>query len=310
MRYKKEIKSMGMAVTLGRTMRGLLCMAVLVLGMPLFSACTDDEPSSNSIFGGMTIERDAFDEWLLQNYTYPYNVDFKYKYEDLESDMHYSLVPADSAKSAKLAKIIKYLWFDAYNEVVGTDFLKANAPRQIVLIGSAAYDNTSSIVLGTAEGGLKVTLYMVNNLDDATLADYETLTNYYFHTMHHEFTHILNQKIPYDRAFDKISPNYVSGDWYLYEDDYANEQGFVSAYGMSEPFEDFAEMMSLYVTKTAEDWDGLLDAAGDGAAAIRTKMAFVKEYMLSSWGLDLDDLRAAVLHRAQELANLDLTQLN
>ena len=70
------------------------------------------------------------------------------------------------------AIIVKYLWFDAYNEVAGQDFIKTNVPRVITLIGSPAYENTGTMVLGTAEGGYKVTLYMVNNLDDATLKDY------------------------------------------------------------------------------------------------------------------------------------------
>ena len=65
------------------------------------------------------------------------------------------------------------------------------------MIGSAAYNSgDGTMVLGTAEGGLVITLYMVNRLTDATLRDYATLNEYYFHTMHHEFTHILNQKIP------------------------------------------------------------------------------------------------------------------
>lgn len=34
--------------------------------------------------------------------------------EDIESDYTYTLTPADSAKSAKLAIIIKYLWLDSY----------------------------------------------------------------------------------------------------------------------------------------------------------------------------------------------------
>ena len=32
------------------------------------------------------------------------------------------------------------------------------SPRVMQLVGSAAYDSQSSIVMGTAEGGLKVTL--------------------------------------------------------------------------------------------------------------------------------------------------------
>ena len=41
------------------------------------------------------------------------------------------------------------------------------------------------------------------------------MTTYYFHTMHHEFTHILNQKKPYSTDFALITKSgYVSGDWF------------------------------------------------------------------------------------------------
>jgi len=99
--------------------------------------------------------------------------------EDIYSDMKYHLVPADSAKSAKLAIIAKYLWFDAYAECVGSNFVKENVPRVIHLIGSAAYNSgEGTMVLGTAEGGLVITLYMVNRLTDKTLKDYATMNEY------------------------------------------------------------------------------------------------------------------------------------
>ena len=60
-------------------------------------SCSDDDPSSDTIFPTTSPTRDAFDKWLLNNYTYPYNVDVKYKMEDIESDHKYTLVPADSA---------------------------------------------------------------------------------------------------------------------------------------------------------------------------------------------------------------------
>lgn len=43
--------------------------------------------------------------------------------------------------------------------------MKTYSPRVMQLVGSAAYDSQSSIVMGTAEGGLKVTLYNVNIID-------------------------------------------------------------------------------------------------------------------------------------------------
>lgn len=275
-------------------------------------SCSDDEPSSESIFPTTSPKRDAFDKWLLENYTFPYNVEMKYKMEDIESDMKYHLVPADSAKTAKLSIIMKYLWFDAYNEVVGPDFIKENMPRTIHFIGSPAYNSEGTMVLGTAEGGLKITLYMVNSLDDKTLKDYDTMNKYYFHTLHHEFTHILNQKIPYDPSFKLITESgYVSGDWYTISDKTAHQAGFVTPYAMVEPLEDFAEMLSGYVTMSQSEWNAILaDAGTTGAASISAKLDIVRNYMQESWNVDIDQLRAAVLRRASTLSAVDLEHLN
>lgn len=275
-------------------------------------SCSDDDPSSESIFPTTSPKRDAFDKWLLENYTFPYNVEMKYKMEDIESDMKYHLVPADSAKTAKLSIIMKYLWFDAYNEVVGPDFIKENMPRTIHFIGSPAYNSEGTMVLGTAEGGLKITLYMVNSLDDKTLKNYDTMNKYYFHTLHHEFTHILNQKIPYDQSFKLITESgYVSGDWYTISDKTAHQAGFVTPYAMVEPLEDFAEMLSGYVTMSQSEWNAILaDAGTTGAASISAKLDIVRNYMQESWNVDIDQLRAAVLRRASTLSAVDLEHLN
>ena len=275
-------------------------------------SCSDDDPSSESIFPTTSPKRDAFDKWLLENYTFPYNVEMKYKMEDIESDMKYHLVPADSAKTAKLSIIMKYLWFDAYNEVIGPDFIKENMPRTIHFIGSPAYNSEGTMVLGTAEGGLKITLYMVNSLDDKTLKNYDTMNTYYFHTLHHEFTHILNQKIPYDQSFKLITESgYVSGDWYTISDKTAHQAGFITPYAMVEPLEDFAEMLSGYVTMSQSEWNAILaDAGTTGAASISAKLDIVRNYMQESWNVDIDQLRAAVLRRASTLSAVDLEHLN
>ena len=286
-------------------------LLAFVVSFALMS-CSDDDPSSESIFPTTSPKRDAFDKWLLENYTFPYNVEMKYKMEDIESDMKYHLVPADSAKTAKLSIIMKYLWFDAYNEVVGPDFIKENMPRTIHFIGSPAYNSEGTMVLGTAEGGLKITLYMVNSLDDETLKDYDTMNKYYFHTLHHEFTHILNQKIPYDQSYKLITESgYVSGDWYLISDKTAHQAGFITPYAMVEPLEDFAEMLSGYVTKSQSEWNAILaDAGTTGAASISAKLDIVRNYMQESWNVDIDQLRAAVLRRANTLSAVDLEHLN
>ncbi len=293
-------------------MKKINYMLLIATVLALLSSCSEDKLSGDTIFSEASPQRDAFDEWLLKNYTYPYNVDFKYRMEDIESDMKYTLVPADSAKSAKLAIIVKYLWFDAYSEVINAEFVKLNVPRTIHLIGSPAYNSEGTMVLGTAEGGLKVTLYMVNWLTDDMLRDYATMNEYYFHTLHHEFTHILNQKKPYDTSFDLITESgYVSGDWYMKTDNEAHTAGFVTPYAMSEPVEDYAEVMSVYVTSTPQEWNAIIaDAGVEGARLINNKLEMVRSYMNEQWNLDMDDLRDAVIRRAGELDKLDLETLN
>ena len=283
--------------------------AILSLGL---ASCSNDDPKGDTIFPTTSPVRDHFDKWLLANYTYPYNVDFKYKMEDIYTDMKYHLIPADSAKSTKLAIIAKFLWFDAYAECVGADFVKANVPRIIHLIGSPAYNSgQGTMVLGTAEGGLVINLYMVNRLTDQMLTDYATVNELYFHTMHHEFTHILNQKKPYDENFQHITESgYVSGDWYMKSNSTAHQAGFVTPYAMSEPIEDFAEMLSVYVTTAPNDWQAIMNDAGtSGAPLIQAKLDIIKSYMKDSWNLNIDQLRDIVMRRASELYQLNLNEL-
>lgn len=287
----------------------LVLAAIVALSV---TSCSNDDPKDDTIFPTTTTANDPFDKWLEANYTYPYNVDFKYKMEDVYSDMKYHLVPADSAKSAKLAIITKFLWFDAYAECVGPDFVKANVPRIIHLIGSPAYNSGQwTMVLGTAEGGLIVTLYMVNKLTNQMLTDYDTMNEYYFHTMHHEFTHILNQKKPYSENFQHITESgYISGDWYRKNQRMANTQGFVTPYAMSEAREDFAEMLSVYVTTPPSGWQKIMTTAGKkGAPLIQAKLDIVRNYMKESWNLDIDQLRDIVIRRASELNSLNLNEL-
>ncbi len=292
----------------------LTALLAMAAGMGMVS-CSDDDPDGPNVFDGQPPLRDSLDTWLQNNYTLPYNVDFKYKMEDIEADHSYTLVPADSAKSAKLAIVTKYMWFDAYAEAMGMDFVKSYSPRIIHLVGSRAYESNGTFVLGTAEGGLKVTLYMVNELTDDVLTSYDTMTSYYFHTMHHEFTHILNQKRPYDTSFNQITESgYTSTSWYQTPDSTAHGKGFITPYAMSEGNEDFAEMTSVYITNTPEYWQSVLDEAqrigGDEAvSALNQKLKIVRTYMQESWNCDIDYLRSVILRRGEEMSTLDLEKL-
>lgn len=276
----------------------------------MISSCSEEALDSKSIFDTMSPERNAFDAWILKNYTTPYNIDFKYRYDDKQTDNTYNLVPADYSKSVALAKLVKYLWIDSYEELTGKDFIRKYCPKMIQLIGSPAYNSQGSIVLGTAEGGLKITLYNVNMIDLAHL-DVDQLNYWYFKTMHHEFAHILHQTKNYSTDFNLISKDYQSSSWVNLEEADALKMGFISSYASSEPQEDFVELISIYVTHDSSYWNSLLTQAGtDGSAIILQKFSIVKDYLSTSWGIDINKLRDIVQRRSGEIGTLDLTTLN
>lgn len=294
----------------------------MLLTALMLGACSEDSLNSNSIFDTEdTGIRNEFDSWLLSNYAGPFNINFKYHLEDKETDMEYNLAPADYDKSIALAKMVKFLWLDAYEELAGPHFIRTYCPKIIQLIGSPAYNSQGEIVLGTAEGGLKITLYNVNAIDLDNI-DIDELNYWYFKTMHHEFAHILHQTKEYSTDFGTISAsNYQAGSWVNVEEvvhpqlgkisPAALNMGFISSYGSSEPQEDFVEFISIYVTHTAEYWNALVSLANAyGREVIDQKLAIVKDYMKTTWEIDLDELRTIVQRRSQEVLDMDLSTLN
>ncbi len=288
---------------------GCLLWAGLCMGAV---SCNDDDLDAGSILPPTEQEKNEFDIWLDDNYVAPYNIEVKYKWEDIESDPLYDLSPAGMKEAIKLAKIIKYVWLESYDEVAGIGFLRQYVPKQIFMIGSAAYDaDTQTVMLGTAEGGMKVLLYDVNNINDY-LAHPERLNAGYFHVMHHEFSHVLHQTKPYSPDFEKITEGeYIGAQWSETADTEAHKKGYVTSYAMDQPDEDFAETISCYITNDAAWWEALLQDAGEeGAALITRKFEMVKNYLQDSWEIDIDRLRTTVLRRTGELGELDLETLN
>lgn len=282
----------------------------------VFGACSkDDEPNPDmSVINMGKGKQNDFDKYLEKTFVDTYNINFIYKWEDVESDMAYALVPANYENSIKMANLIKYLCLDAYEEVAPSGFLKKYFPKMFVMVGSAGYRNNGTYVLGTAEGGLKITLYMINDLD---VEDVSRLYSHYFRTIFHEFSHILHQTKSFTTDFDKISAtDYVGGSWneaWTNKQDERWAKGFISDYSTKETNEDFVELIAHYITYTPEEWETMLvDAGSVGSAIIKEKMTIVKSYMKDVWSIDMDDLREAIDSRAKKLdeQNLDNITIN
>lgn len=283
----------------------------LLLVVTILYACNNDEKIdlNHSIFTESEGTPNEFDRWLLSNYVYPYNIRVKYRLDDKETDVKYHLVPARYDKAVALMKIVKHVWIEAYDEVWGVEETRMHVPKLIHLIGNVAYTQ-SGMILGQAEGGLKVTLFRVNSIDPDKI-DFQRLNKYYFETMHHEFTHILNQKKAYDVAFDRITESdYVGSSWYTISDNDALKKGFISPYSMDRPTEDFAELLSIFLTSTVNTWNRKLEMAGEtGRPLIEKKFEIVNNYMNNAWHTDLYRLREIIQRRQGEIGYLDLKNL-
>jgi len=257
--------------------------------------------------------QNAFDKWLEANYQRPYNILVKYRYEMNESDYNYYTIPADMDCSIILAHLVKYLCIDSYDEVAGVRFTQKFFPKEFFFIGEWEYRNNNTFILGTAEGGKKILLSGVNYIPQY-YQDAGSLNHYYIKTIHHEFTHILNQTKDFPAEFSMVTAaNYVTDSWSTpeYTSGYL-PRGFISSYSQHSDREDFAEMMSIYVTNSASRWEEWMEAAGEtGRPLIEAKLDIVKKYMLDTFGVDMDHLRDVILRRQAEVVSgkVDLTSL-
>lgn len=292
----------------------IFIVVALLCSVAMFSSCEKDEFSNQSVINVSTTNQTPLDKWLEVNYRKPYNIDFKYRYEMNESDFDYYTIPADYDCAIIMARLVKYLCIDTYDEVAGIVFTRGYFPKMFFLMGEWEYRNNGTFILGTAEGGKKIMLSGVNYLPQY-MGSAETLNYYYIKTIHHEFTHILNQTKDYPTDFKLITnQGYVADSWSTqgYSSGYLG-RGFISAYSQHSDTEDFAEMLSMYITHDQTWWDEQLKGAGTtGAQAISTKLDIVKLYMTESWNVDIDQLRATILRRQKEVIDgkIDLTDIS
>lgn len=244
-----------------------LMVGMVALGAVALTSCDDDDFTA-SIFDtdpsidylDKTSYTFPLDTFVKKEFLEPYNLRFVYRMEDIGSDLQKNLVPADYEKSCKLAVLSKYLWFDVYRDQGGHDFLAECSPRIIHVIGSPSYNPSSGTeTLGTAEGGLKVTLYNANALDENNISE---LNRLFFHVMHHEFGHILDQTHLRPNAFNVISNGrYDPQNWGTTYDSISASHGFVTPYASSQAADDWVETLSSYVCDDSLQWDRLMKAA-------------------------------------------------
>ncbi len=273
----------------------------LLIALTMMS-CAKEESLSDSFIlglGGEDYTWNEIDEWIYDNITKPYNMEVKYRWDQSELDLNRTLVPVEEDKVIPVMETILTTWISVYEEVGGADFIKSLSPKKFVLVGSPEYNN-STITLGEAEGGRKITIYRINWFEQSDIDIIQSIMK----TVHHEFGHTMHQTVNYTTAFDEITATTYNSSWNNVSSDEAMQKGYVSAYASANADEDFVETLSRilvygkdwfdeYVQEASDYYETTaaneLETTYDPAEALLAKEAIVEAYLYDVWGIYMYD---------------------
>lgn len=262
--------------------------------------------------GGDSSVATSLDKWIYDTLTVPFNISAKYRWDQFELELNKTLTPPLESKIIPVLSAVKKVWIDTYIAEAGPTFMKTLIPKFFVLVGSASWNTDGTITLGTAEGGRRITLYVLNDFRTKGMPGYVPADSFnikqMFHTIEHEFGHILHQNVLYPSDFKTISAGFYTSNWNNVSDANANREGFVTAYAMSAPDEDFVEMISMMLTEGRAGFDRIVNSIPPGTTAdnvtqaqaqarLRQKEAIVVNYFKDVWNIDFYSLQTRV--RAQ-----------
>jgi substrate import-associated zinc metallohydrolase lipoprotein len=236
------------------------------------------------------------DQWIYDTFTVPYNIRIEYRFDRKELPWK-SLTPIKIEKVQPFANEMKKYFIDIYEKYTDAYFIKTYLPKQYVFVGSPEY-NANSVTTGTAAAGRRVTIFRLNEYNEGDW----TFTHRVMKTVHHEFAHILDQNKRLGPSLGALSKaNYVDDEWTNYNDAEANAQGFITPYAMSEPNEDFAEMVAMMLINGKDWFDNLMSNIPTvGANILRQKEAIIVDYFENVWKIDFRALQNEYLSRNPE----------
>jgi substrate import-associated zinc metallohydrolase lipoprotein len=274
-----------------------------------YSCEKEDELRDESVVIFDKSNQNDLDKWIYENLTKPYNVKVKYKWDDSEIFNGFHVVPPKMEKAEEFLKAYLNLWIKSYEEesIVGgdPDFIYKLMPKLLVLVGSPQFNADGTMTLGLAEGGKKVTIFNIDAFANVILYPDDTPEALNrrkresiiksFHTLHHEFAHILHQTKFYPEEFKEISKGLYTGNWMDINDVDANKKGFITAYSMSMENEDFVEIAASILSKSANTivpklYTNMPLKNNDGFLMTQKVNMYLSdwEYAIYYWGWELD----------------------
>ncbi len=269
-------------------------VSTILLAISSVVSCSKDESLDVDLseYNYDTFEKLPIDDYIYNVLTKPYNVEVVYRFDRSHTDVGKNISPPRIEQVQPAVDMILDGFLKVYEKVAGDQFTKTYTPKQFVLFGSHAYNTNGTVTLGTADGGRRVVLYDINNINPNNSADIKRRLR----TIHHEFTHIVNQIVDIPTPFRVVTTDYVA-DWTASanNDAEALRLGFISQYSRSNYVEDFAETVAHLLVEGQAFYDARIAAStADGAAKLRLKQSIVEEYYKQYFDIDFKELQYEV----------------
>lgn len=304
---------------------------VFVLGLVASSCEKEDALKSESYIIDKPINENDVDRYIAKTFTNTFNIAIDYRWDrnnyGTGLDNKRNLYPSKLENVQPALEMVDKVWIQSYVDVAGKDFVRKIRPGRFLIAGGYALNDNGTRTLGLASGGVQVTLYEVDFLQEDVSS-----ARQFIHTIQHEYIHIINQDTPFNELeFGEKSFADYNAMWHLLDrkletsgfdiNTYGNVLGFVTGYARSNIMEDFAETASYMLTQKPAVYQAMLakvrsyeamtpaqrDAIGltsdfyktGGADIIERKVGLVRAYF-KSLNIDFDELARVANKNADE----------
>ena len=116
-------------------MRKLKYFAGIAAALMLWG-CSEDKFVPDQYLNGLGGDEyvlNEIDEWIIDNYTRPYNMEVKYRWDQSELDLNRTLVPIKEELVVSVMKVVQEIWIKPYEQLAGANFIRSYSPKKYVI---------------------------------------------------------------------------------------------------------------------------------------------------------------------------------